>query len=55
MRQEVFYLAYHLHWSWSEIMGLDLAERWAYVQLLAHRIEADNQAFEALTERLRSG
>lgn len=53
LRQEVFYLAYHLHWSWSEIMNLDLGERRIYVQLLAERIEADNQAFEALSEQLR--
>jgi len=51
----VFYLAYHLHWPWSEIMGLDVGERQAYVRMLAERIEAENQAFEALGERLRSG
>jgi hypothetical protein len=55
LRQEVFYLAYHLHWPWSEIMGLDVGERRAYVRMLAQRIEEENQAFEALSERLRRG
>jgi hypothetical protein len=55
LRQEVFYLAYHLHWPWSEIMGLDLDERRSYVQMLAQRVEEENQAFEALSEQLRRG
>ena len=53
MRQEVFYLAYHLHWSWSEIMGLDISERRAYVRMLAERIETDNEALEVLNKRLQ--
>ncbi len=55
LRREVFYLAYHLHWPWSEIMALDLAERRSYLRMLAGRIEAENQAFEALSERLTRG
>jgi hypothetical protein len=55
LRQEVFYLAYHLHWSWSDIMDLDVGERRTYVRMLAQRIETENQAFETLTERLRRG
>lgn len=55
LRQEVFYLAYHLHWSWSDIMGLDVGERQTYVWMLAQRIEAENQTFESLSERLRRG
>ncbi len=51
----MFYLAYHLHWPWSEIMELDVGERQTYVRMLAQRIEAENQAFEALSERLRRG
>lgn len=38
----MFYLAYHLHWSWSEIMNLDTHERKYFVSLLADRIEAEN-------------
>ncbi len=42
LRKEIFFLAYHLHWSWSEIMNLDTAERRAYVQLLVEQIEREN-------------
>ncbi len=51
----MFYLAYHLHWAWSEIMELDVRERRAYVQMAAQQIEAENRAFEALSERLGKG
>jgi hypothetical protein len=44
LRAEVFYLAYHLHWSWEEVMGMDGDERSAMVALLAERIEAENAA-----------
>lgn len=53
LRQEVFYLAYHLHWPWSEIMGLDVGERRVYVRMLAERIAEENDAFAALSQRLR--
>jgi hypothetical protein len=52
LRQEVFYLAYHLHWPWSEIMSLELAERRAYVRLAAERVEEENQAVESLRDRI---
>ncbi len=42
LRKEIFFLAYHLHWSWSDIMDLDTAERRAYVQLLIEQIEREN-------------
>jgi hypothetical protein len=54
LRQEVFYLAYHLHWAWTEILALSTAERRSYVRLLAERIEQDNQAAEELTRQWRS-
>jgi hypothetical protein len=43
----VFYLAYHLHWSWRDILELDIEERRAYVQLLAVRIAEENREAEA--------
>ena len=55
LRQEIFYLAYHLHWPWSEIMNLDIGERRVYVQMLAQRIEDENRSFEVLRERLMRG
>jgi hypothetical protein len=36
-------------------MNLDLAERQSYVRMLGERIEQENQALEAVTERLRTG
>ena len=55
LRREVFYLAYHLHWPWSEIMALTVDERRAFVEMLADRIEEDNRAWEDLNNRLRKG
>ena len=46
LRQEVFFLAYHLHWAWGELMDLDTAERRAYVTLLVEQIERENQRIE---------
>jgi hypothetical protein len=53
LRQEIFYLAYHLHWSRTEISALDIGERHEFVRLLAERIEADNKALDDLGDRLR--
>ncbi len=54
LREEVFYLAYYLHWSNSEILALDLGERRTFVRMLAQRIEEENRAMDALAEQLRS-
>lgn len=51
LRQEVFALGYHLHWSYSEAMGLELDERRAYVQLLTEVLAEQ----KAEIERSRSG
>ncbi len=53
-REELFYLAYYLHWAWSETMTLTVEERKVYVQMLAARIAAENQALEAMSARLRN-
>jgi hypothetical protein len=39
----VFYLAYHLHWSWRDILALTPPERRNYVALLADRIDEENR------------
>ncbi|WP_198171222.1 hypothetical protein [Actinoplanes awajinensis] len=44
LRREVFYLAYHLHWSWAEAMAMEVGERRAYVRMLAARIDEENRA-----------
>lgn len=47
LRQEVFFLAYHLHWPWAEIMALDSTERRAFVKLLSEQIERENAQIKA--------
>jgi hypothetical protein len=47
LRSEVFFVAYHLHWSWSELMELESDERGAYVDLLVAQIERENSRIEA--------
>lgn len=47
LRKEIFFLAYHLHWSWSELMALDSDERRAFVTLLVEQIERENAQLQA--------
>jgi hypothetical protein len=42
----VFYLAYHLHWSWPDVLALDLGERREYVRRLAGCIDSENRALD---------
>ena len=42
LRKEVFFLAYHLHWSFAELMDMEVGERGAYVGLLVEQIEREN-------------
>lgn len=51
LRQEVFYLSYHLHWTYTEVMDLDIVERREYVRLLAERIEQENRAINRASRR----
>jgi len=51
LRKEVFFLAYHLHWSWTELMDLDTDERRAFVQLLIEQIERENAQIEGSRRR----
>jgi hypothetical protein len=51
LRREVFFLAYYLHWSWEELMSLDIAERRAYVHLLVEQIERENERVEDARRR----
>jgi hypothetical protein len=46
LQREVFALAYHLKWSPSEILGLPLPDRRAYLQLLSEQLEAERRAAE---------
>jgi hypothetical protein len=46
LRNEVFFLAYHLHWSVWDILDLPTEDRWAYVKLLSARLEEEHDAIE---------
>jgi hypothetical protein len=46
LRREIFFLAYHLHWSWEDLMTLDTGERRAFVHLLTEQIERENAHIE---------
>ncbi|WP_321163415.1 MULTISPECIES: DUF6760 family protein [unclassified Sphingomonas] len=47
LRRELFFLAYHLHWSWSEIMSMPTDERQAFAALLREQIERENAEINA--------
>jgi hypothetical protein len=47
LRTEVFFLGYHLHWSWSELMDMESDERRVYVEMLVNQIERENARIEA--------
>jgi hypothetical protein len=51
LRQQIFFLAYHLHWSWTELMDLDVEERLAYIKLLIEQIERENAQLDAARKR----
>jgi hypothetical protein len=51
LRREIFFLAYHLHWSWSELMSLDSEERRSYLRLLVEQIERENAQIESARSR----
>ena len=51
LRSEIFFLGYHLHWSWNELMGLECGERRAYVRLLVEQIERENTRIDEARRR----
>lgn len=44
LAQEVFFLAYHLHWSRTEILALPVPERRRYVELLEDQLKREAEA-----------
>ena len=44
-------MSYHLHWSWSEAMGLETRERGEFVRLLSETIEQENEAIARARRR----
>lgn len=51
LHREVFFLAYHLHWSHAELMDMAVGERHHYVRLLAEQIEQENARIESAHAR----
>jgi len=51
LRQEVFFLAYHLHWGHDEVLGLPTAERWAFVKQLGEQLEREGEALKKSRRR----
>jgi Family of unknown function (DUF6760) len=51
LRNEVFYLAYHLHWPHSEVMNLPTDERWAFVRLLSEQLERERETLDQAKRR----
>ncbi|MFN7997422.1 MAG: hypothetical protein U0Q18_27645 [Bryobacteraceae bacterium] len=47
----MFFLAYHLHWSWSELMAMPVDERRAYARMLIEQIERENAQIESARRR----
>jgi hypothetical protein len=41
--QEIFSLAYYLHWSRSDILNLPITERRRYLELLAEQLQREQQ------------
>ena len=39
--QEIFSLAYHLHWSREDILNLPILERRRYLELLADQLQRE--------------
>jgi hypothetical protein len=44
LRREVFFLAYNLHWGYSEVLEMPTDERWAFVRLLIEQLEREQEA-----------
>jgi len=47
----VFFLAYHLHWAWSELMAMPTDDRRCYARLLIDQIERENAEIESSRHR----
>ncbi|GAB2678965.1 hypothetical protein [Nocardia goodfellowii] len=51
LRREVFFLAYHLHWSYPDLMDMAVGERHDFVRLLVEQIDQENAHIEAAQSR----
>jgi hypothetical protein len=44
LHQEVFLLAYHLHWSQADILELSILERQRYLELLQEQLRREEES-----------
>ena len=51
--REIFYLGYHLHWSYNEIMDLPIPKRKKFVRQLTSEIERQNEELENSLKTLK--
>ena len=48
--QEIFSLAYYLHWSRADILNLPIPERRRYLELLAEQLRREQQVTQETLE-----
>lgn len=51
LRREVFFLGYHLHWPYGELMDMATGDRREFVDLLVEQIQRENAQVEAARDR----
>jgi hypothetical protein len=44
--KEAFFLAYHLHWGFAEIMEMGTDERWEFVRMLVEQLEREQESMD---------
>lgn len=42
----MFFLAYHLHWGYGDVMEMPTDERWAFVRMLVEQLEKEQEQLE---------
>lgn len=51
--REIFYLGYHLHWSYNEIIDLPIPKRKTFIRQLTTEIERQNEELENSLKMLK--
>ncbi len=54
MHQQVFYLAYHLHWGRDEVLSLATDERRTYLRLLQEQLEREQESVAEAQRKSRA-
>ena len=47
----MFFLAYHLHWGYDELLDMPVDDRWGFVRLLKEQLEREKGALEQARRR----